>query len=348
MQRFRTDFQVVALLQPELRKAHEIWSRVRTARPSRTGWYRAWRYRLEKTPEAFRMRTRESMRLLRPLDDQYDLIFFGGATFAPSTSIDKPLFVFADFCRRLSSLNPHDESSHFRSAKDEAWWLEHEGRVYRTAARIFVGSEFVKRALVEHYRVSPERVIVSGFGAGVGFGEPYEKRFDGHTILYIGKGDFEKKGGSLLMQAFQLVRREIPDAVLHIVGQDRLPTAPGVVNEGFVRDRQRLVALMRAAHVFALPSLVDRNPISVLEAMAASTPCVTSDYAAIPEILGDAGIAAPSGDISALAEALLTILRDSALAARLGAAGRARFEQRYNWDRVWEIIRAEVMAALRS
>jgi glycosyltransferase involved in cell wall biosynthesis len=348
MQRFREDFQVVALLQPELRKTYEIWSRLRSVRPSRTGWYRAWRYRLEKTPEAFRMRTRESMRLLGRLDDRYDIILFGGATFAPSTSIDKPLFVFADFCRRLSSLNPHDQSSHFRSAQHESWWLEHEGRVYRSAARVFVGSEFVKRALVEHYQVAPERVVVSGFGAGMGFGEAYGKSFDGRTILYIGKGDFEKKGGTLLMQAFQLVRQEIPDAVLHVVGQDRLPTAPGVVNEGFVRDRQRLVALMRTAHVFALPSLVDRNPISVLEAMAAATPCVTSDYAAIPEILGNAGIAVPSGDVAALAKALVTVLRDRALAAQLGAAGRARFEQRYNWDRVWEIIRREMTAALQS
>lgn len=348
MQRFREDFQVVALLQPELPKSYSIWSRVRSVRPSRTAWYRAWRYLMEKTPTTFRMRTRESMKLLRALDDQYDVILFGGASFTPTTAIDRPMFVFADFCRRLSSRNPHDAASHFRSAEEESWWLEHEGRVYRSAARVFVGSEFVRQAFIEHYRVSPEKVVVSGFGAGAGFGEPYEKRFDGRTILYIGKGDFEKKGGTLLMRAFQLVRREIPDAVLHVVGQDRLPEAPGVVNEGFVRDRQRLVALMRAAHVFALPSLVDRNPISVLEAMAAATPCVTSDYAAIPEILGDAGIAAPSGDVDALAGALITILRDDALARRLGAAGRARFEQRYNWDRVWEIIRAEMRAALQA
>ena len=77
------------------------------------------------------------------------------------------------------------------------------------------------------------------------------------------------------MQAFEHVRREIPDAQLHVVGQDRLPHAEGVVNHGFVRDRARILGLMRAAHVFALPSLVDRNPISLLEAMAAFSraPC---------------------------------------------------------------------------
>lgn len=348
MQRFREDFQIVAIMQPELPRFYRLWSLIRSVRRSRVAWYRRWRYLLEKTPAAFRKRTRESMRQLRKLGGEYDVILFGGATFAPCVSIEKPLFVFADFCRRLSSLNPHDEASHFRSAAEEAQWLEYEGNVYRAAVRVFVGSEFVRRALIEHYGVTPDKVIVSGFGAGLGFGEPYEKQFDGRTILYIGKGDFEKKGGTLLLDAFQIVRRDVSDAVLHIVGQDRLPKAPGIVNHGFVRDRQRLVALMRAAHVFALPSLVDRNPISVLEAMAAFTPCVTSDYAAIPEILGNAGIAVPCGDANALARALIEILRDRVLAERLGAEGRRRFEERYNWDRVWEIIRVEMSAAVRS
>jgi glycosyltransferase involved in cell wall biosynthesis len=346
MLRFQEDFQIVATLESEIPKFYRFWFWVRSFRWPRNLWYRKWRYFVEKTPFAFRQRTHTAARQLQALRGKYDLILFSGGTFAPGTSIDKPMFIFADFCRRLSSRNPHDVVSHFASAADEAQWLECEGTVYRSASRVFVGSEFVKRAMVEYYRVESEKVVVSGFGAGLGFGEPYSKRFDGRTILYIGKGDFEKKGGTLLLSAFEQVRREIPDAELHIVGQDRLPNVAGVVNHGFVRDRQRIVALMREAHVFALPSLVDRNPISVLEAMAAATPCVTSDYAAIPEILGDAGLATPSGNVDALARALVTILRDHALAAQFGAAGRKRFEQRYNWDSVWKIIRAEMIASL--
>ena len=204
----------------------------------------------------------------------------------------------------------------------------------------------MRDALVAHYGIDPRRAVTSGFGAGMGFGEPYEKTFDGRTILYIGKGDFEKKGGTLLMKAFERVRRELPDARLHVVGQDRLPQAEGVVNHGFVRDRARLVGLMRAAHVFALPSLVDRNPISILEAMATSTPCISSDYGAMPEMVGDAGIVAPCGDVEALAAALVRILRDADLARAMGERGRLRFERRFNWDSVWQIIQREIRGAL--
>jgi glycosyltransferase involved in cell wall biosynthesis len=107
-----------------------------------------------------------------------------------------------------------------------------------------------------------------------------------------------------------------------------------------------LVALMRSAHVFALPSLVDRNPISILEAMAAATPCIASDYGAMPGMVGDAGIITPCNDADALAVALLKLLLDKNLARTLGERGRRRFKEIYNWDSVWQVIRREMQEVL--
>ena len=291
--------------------------------------------------------TRRADALLQPLQGQYDVVLFFGAMYAPGLKIDKPMFLFTDSCRWLSSRNAHDSISHFANDRHRTEWLALEGELYRKSLRVFVGSDFVRNALIGQYRVAPECAITSGFGAGVGFGQPVAKQFDGRTILYIGKGDFEKKGGVLLMKAFEAVRRAVPDAQLHIVGQDRLPAAEGVVNHGFVRDREQLLELMRQAHVFALPSLVDRNPISILEAMASSTPCVASDYGAMPEMVGDAGLIAPCNDVDALAQALIRILQDADYARRLGERGRQRFEQIFNWDSVWSIVRREIRAALQ-
>jgi glycosyltransferase involved in cell wall biosynthesis len=346
MQRLREEFDVVTSLVPDEPRLAALWYRLLSIRSSRHASYRAWRYHMEKTPWSFDVLTREAAKLLAPLEGQYDVILFFGAMFAPGVPGDKPMFLFTDSCRWLSSRNVHDEISHFRSPEHEREWLAREGRLYQNAARIFVGSDFVRDALVGRYGVEPHRAVTSGFGAGFGFGDPYDKAFDGRSILYIGKGDFEKKGGTLLMQAFEQVRREIPDAQLHVVGQDRLPAAAGVVNHGFVRDRARLVGLMRAAHVFALPSLVDRNPISILEAMATATPCISSDYGAMPEMVGDAGIVAPCGDVDALARALLRLLRDAELARTMGERGRQRFENRFNWDSVWQVIQREIRGAL--
>ena len=346
MKRFQEEFEIVATLSPEMPRIFEWIFRLVSIRWPRNAWYRRWRHYLEKTPFAFRAYTRASAKLLRPLEGQYDLILFLGATFHPGVPVTKPLILITDSCRWLSAHNIHDEVSHFRSADEEVEWLVLEQEVYQSAARIFVGNSFVRDGLITHYGMDPTRVVVSGFGAGFGFGEPYNKKFDGRTILYIGKGDFEKKGGGVLLKAFKKVRHLRPDAVLHIVGQDRLPELPGVVNHGFVRDREKIVSLMRQAHVYTLPSLVDRNPITILEAMAAGTPCVASDYGAMPDLVGEAGLITPCNDVDNLAEALLTILNAPDLARTMGGHGRERYLKLYNWDVVWQIIRSEVITVL--
>jgi glycosyltransferase involved in cell wall biosynthesis len=168
--------------------------------------------------------------------------------------------------------------------------------------------------------------------------------WDLHKV--IGKGDFEKKGGLVLLKAFERVRGKRPDAILHIVGQDRVPPTEGVINHGYMSDRNRIVTLMNEAHVFVLPSLVDRFGITLVEAMATGTPCVCSDYGAMPEIIGDAGLVAPAGDDELLADALLKILSDASLAKTLGSRGRKRYEDIYNWNRIWKVMYAEMLQVL--
>ena len=223
-----------------------------------------------------------------------------------------------------------------------------EGELYRRARRIFVGSQFVRNSLITDYGIEPEKAVATGFGAGLLHSDRYSKSFDGRTLLFIGKGDFEKKGGLVLLEAFGLVRREIPDAILHVVGPPSVPEVPGIVSHGFVADRGVLRDLLRAAHVFVLPSLVDRNPLTLIEAMAAGTPCVASDYAAMPEIIEGAGLVVPRGDVEGVARALLTLLRDGALARGLGEHGRRRFEELFNWDKVWSVMLGEIRSTLNA
>jgi glycosyltransferase involved in cell wall biosynthesis len=350
MTRFQAAFDIVGHLESAYPKAWEWASLVLSFRPTKDAWYRNWRKILEHSPFTFKLVTRGNERLLAPYEGRYDFLLWLGAMSLPSRKLDKPLFVFTDSCRRLSSLNKYDESCHFDSPKEEREWFRLEGDVYKRARRIFVGSQFVKDSLVSFYGVEERRVVVCGFGAGQAFGEWAEKTFDGRTILYVGKGDFKKKGGELLLEAFKRVRRELPQAVLHVVGQPNLASneAEGLVSHGLVRDREKLLQLNRAAHVATLPSLVDRFGIALVEAMATGTPCVASDYGALPEVVGDAGLVVPCEDADALATALLSLLRDEPRARKLGELGRKRFEQIYNWDSIWTRIHAEILAGLRE
>ena len=340
--RIGRNFEIVAHPAPRVPRWVEFAQLLLSLRWPRSSWYREWRRRMEKTPAAYRRLTLACERALGAVEVPYDAIMYFGAFQSPARRIDKPLYLFTDSCRWLSSRNPHDTVSHFRDESERQEWLHMEGQLYRDAERLFVGSEFVRRGMIEGYAVPPEKIVTCGFGGGDDFGQPYVKTFDGRSILYIGKGDFERKGGPILLEAFRLVRREIPGATLHVVGQDRLPSGDGVISHGFIADRRRLVDLMRRAHVFALPSLVDRNPMSVLDAMAAATPCVTSDYGAMPELLANAGLVAPCGDVRATAGCLIQLLQDRDLAHTMGEAGHRRYLEVYNWDAVWERIASSI------
>ena len=78
---------------------------------------------------------------------------------------------------------------------------------------------------------------------------------------------------------------------------------------GYVPDEE-LGALLGEAELFIYPSRYEGFGIPPLLAMAVGTPCVTSDAAALPEVVGDAAILFPSGNAAALAERLSAAARD--------------------------------------
>lgn len=97
-------------------------------------------------------------------------------------------------------------------------------------------------------------------------------------------------------------------------------------------DRKELSALYAGATVFCFPSLLEGFGFPVLEAMAQSTPVVTSRGTSTEEISGDAALLVDPRDPATIAEALQRMLDDEALRDRLGAAGAKRAEA-FTWER---------------
>jgi glycosyltransferase involved in cell wall biosynthesis len=98
---------------------------------------------------------------------------------------------------------------------------------------------------------------------------------------------------------------------------------------GFLGTVPRDVDVRReyfGADVFCLPSLQEGFGIVFLEAMAAGLPIVASTSAAIPEVApdGEVAILVPPLDAEALAGAIIRLLKDPVLRARLGAIGQER------------------------
>jgi glycosyltransferase involved in cell wall biosynthesis len=89
---------------------------------------------------------------------------------------------------------------------------------------------------------------------------------------------------------------------------------------------------MRGFSVFALSSIAEGTPVTLLEAMACALPVVSTAVGGIPELVQDGatGALVPAMDTAALAAALARYAGDPALAARHGAAGRERIEHHYS------------------
>jgi glycosyltransferase involved in cell wall biosynthesis len=95
---------------------------------------------------------------------------------------------------------------------------------------------------------------------------------------------------------------------------------------------------LRSCDIFALASVVDAEgasdvfPTVIMEAMACAKPVVSTTLAGIPESVADGvtGLLVPPGDWEKLADALDRLVRDPALRARFGEAGRVRIETEFS------------------
>jgi glycosyltransferase involved in cell wall biosynthesis len=100
--------------------------------------------------------------------------------------------------------------------------------------------------------------------------------------------------------------------------------------------------------VLVLPSLHEGSPLVILEAISAGVPIVASAVGGIPDQVehGREGILVQPGDPSALGDAILRLLRDPALASRLGEAGRQRAGSRFSYAAMVQRVEAVYGAVL--
>jgi glycosyltransferase involved in cell wall biosynthesis len=95
--------------------------------------------------------------------------------------------------------------------------------------------------------------------------------------------------------------------------------------------------------VLVQPSVFDEPfGIQIVEAMASGLPVVGSAAGGIPELIVDrhTGILVERGDATGLAEAILRLLENPAMARQMGNAGRRRAEEKFSWERIVDELRS--------
>ena len=195
---------------------------------------------------------------------------------------------------------------------------------------------------------------------------------DGPVVLFLGRISAEK-GIHTLLEALPAVRERLPGVQVLIAGEraglrSPLPTRERRELIGHPEWRARYIDhLLRLAEplgdavrfceplayadvplafaladVYVQPSVLEAYGLPVVEAMASELPVIVSDGGALPELVDDGttGYVVPAGDARALADALVMVLSDRELAARLGRAGRERAARTMSWDTVAERLLA--------
>jgi glycosyltransferase involved in cell wall biosynthesis len=117
----------------------------------------------------------------------------------------------------------------------------------------------------------------------------------------------------------------------------------------FTGRQTDVAGLMRAAHIFVLPSRWEGLPNVVLEAMAAGTPVVATAVEGIPELLRDGknGAIVPLNGEPGLADELRRVLREYEPARSAALTAQRFVAERFTWPLVaaeYERLYAELLA----
>lgn len=219
--------------------------------------------------------------------------------------------------------------------------FDYEKAVYHNMDLIFPMSEWLRKIFIEDFGCDPEKVIAVGAGINLGHVPDVENKDYSHpNILFIGI-DFERKGGQTLLEAFKTIRKEIPRAILTIIGPDLKGLPENVICLGRIKKNttdgeQRLLKAYRDASIFVMPSHYEPFGIVFAEAMAHKLPCIGTNTCAMPEIIDDGvnGFIVPVNDSNALADRIIELLKESKMCEQFGAAGYTKYLTHYTWERV--------------
>jgi len=200
------------------------------------------------------------------------------------------------------------------------------------AAVVLTGSQATADAVRD---VTPARPLYPGLDERFSPGTAAS----GGSVLHIGSNDPRDDTTTALAAARAAGER------LVVVGGYAGP-AEGAELAGRVTDDE-LVDHYRRADAFLDTSLYEGFGFQVLEAMACGTPVVASDTTSIPELVGDAALLCPPGDVDAFAAALRRLRTEAELADDLRRRGLARAAE-FTWERTAEQLADAVEEAARA
>lgn len=212
-------------------------------------------------------------------------------------------------------------------------------RILNDAHLVLAVSEFLKQRITVIFGTDPARMAVVGNGVEEEFfaaaQQPPPRLDDDPYVLVVG-GLTQRKGADYVFPvAAELAKRD-PRLQIRVSGVnepayfERSKSFPNIAHIGY-QGTNTLPGVMRRSIAVMFLSRYETFGIPAAEAMAAATPAVVANFAALPEIVGDAGIVVDVHQPQSVVESILRLREDQAYRQEVIARGRRRSE-RFHWS----------------
>ena len=237
------------------------------------------------------------------------------------------------------------------------WYSQLLPVLSRRARKILTVSAFCKRRIVEILRIAEEKITVASEAAGSCFSPRPEwdaqralEQLGIRSPFFLAVGAVSgRKNLPRLLSAWNRVVDRVDNMILVIVGKVGLPFSDRarlgslprrVMHLSAVGDRE-LACLYSAAQGLLYPSLYEGFGLPILEAMACGCPVLTSDFAAMPEVAGDAAVLVDPLSEDSIANGIVALTHERR-AAELRRKGFLRCRSFY-WERTAEIVNSVLL-----
>jgi glycosyltransferase involved in cell wall biosynthesis len=159
-------------------------------------------------------------------------------------------------------------------------------------------------------------------------------------VLFVGNlYQQPAKGIDILLHAWRMVHAQFPDALLQIVGDGAVPAYKDFTDRlqitdavHFLGKQNDLMKFYSEADVFVLPSRREGMPNVLMEAMLNALPCIATDISGSQDLISNNvnGILVPPADPTLLANGIIYLLSNAAIAKALGEKGRETIIREFN------------------
>lgn len=194
-----------------------------------------------------------------------------------------------------------------------------------------------KKKLINIGVKSDIRVIHNGINSQLF----YPGKENENIILWVGRF-LPGKGVEYLIEAFSILSKNHSELKLLLVGDgpqkrvileraNKLGVRDKISTESFIPN-EKMPSIYRRSKIFALPSLSEGVPRTILEAMSCGVPVVSTDLPQLVDLVSDCGFLVPKRAPEALAEAVDRLLSDDALRKKFCINGRNKVKENYNWQ----------------